>query len=340
MRWSSARFYYVKPGADMDKLISVVVPTYKRPQLLKQCLVALCSQDLSADMYEIIVADDGPSEDTRLQVEAFASQFPSGPFIRYTPVTGRHGPAAARNTGWRMATTVYIAFTDDDCQPAKEWLREGLQALQQGADAAWGKLIMPITGKPTDYEKDASQLANAEFVTANCFCKKAVLERTGGFDEQFRLAWREDSDLFFNLMDAGSHIVHAPRAVVVHPVRPAPWGVSISQQRKVLFDALLYKKHPNHYRTRIRAYPPWDYYVIVVSLFSALILSLSHHGQAALMAMTVWLVLTIAFMLRRLNGTAHTPSHIAEMAVTSIIIPAVALYWHWRGVLKFRIMYL
>lgn len=323
----------------MAPLICVVVPTYKRPQLLKQCLGALYAQDLRGEFFEIVVADDGPSAANRALVEDFDREFTNGPAIRYVPVTDAHGPAAARNSGWRNSRADFIAFTDDDCQPQREWLRHGLQALEHGADAAWGKLVMPVPARPTDYEKDASHLAHAEFVTANCFCRKTVLERIGGFDERFRLAWREDSDLFFNLLNIDANIVHAPDAVVVHPVRPAPWGVSLSQQRKTVFDALLYKKHPQYYRSRIRPSPPWNYYVIVVSLAAVPVFVLSGNPLGAGTAAVVWSGLTAAFLLHRLRGTARTFRHVAEMVFTSALIPPLALYWHWRGAFKFRVLY-
>ena len=78
-------------------------------------------------------------------------------------------------------------------------------------------------------------------------------------DERFSAAWREDSDLHFTLLLHGGQIDRVPSALVVHPVRPARWGVSLNQQRKSLFNALLYKKHPRLYRQRIRPWPPWDY---------------------------------------------------------------------------------
>lgn len=323
----------------MAPLISVVVPTYQRPQLLKECLTALCAQDLSLDAFEIVIANDGGDPDTRALVKTYSQDCLIIPVIRYLEISGHHGPATARNCGWRNATGKLIAFTDDDCMPKPDWLRLGLEALEQGADAAWGRLIMPVPRTPTDYEKDASQLAHAEFITANCFCRKSVLERIGGFDERFRLAWREDSDLFFNLLDLNAAVVHVNNAVVVHPIRPAPWGVSIAQQRKALFDALLYKKHPNHYRNRIRRLPPWNYYVIVTSLLTAVGCALIGQSGVAGLAGMIWAVFTFGFMFRRLHGTSRQTSHVVEMLLTSSLIPPLALYWHWRGVFKFRVLY-
>src|SRR5690606_10619854 len=105
--------------------------------------------------------------------------------------------------------------------------------------------------------------ATAEFVTANCFVRRTVLEAVGGFDERFRAAWREDSDLHFVMLERGLKLMKVPAAVVVHPVRPARWGVCLRIQRKSQYDALLYKKHPELYRRRIGPNRPRDYYAIV-----------------------------------------------------------------------------
>src|SRR4051794_16678635 len=118
---------------------SVVVPTHGRPELLRRCLHELLAQDLDPATYEIIVADDGASAATRAIVSTIARDADAhGPHacVRYVPVCGRHGPAAARNTGWRAARAPIIAFTDDDCLPAPCWLRAGINSLSDGAVAA------------------------------------------------------------------------------------------------------------------------------------------------------------------------------------------------------------
>ncbi|OYV45667.1 MAG: glycosyl transferase family 2, partial [Burkholderiales bacterium 21-58-4] len=203
----------------MKPRISVVVPTYRRQDVLQRCLAALDQQDLDPDQYEVLVCDDAAEPATRQLVEAIASR--SKCPVRYLAVTGNHGPAAARNVGWRAAEAECLAFTDDDCIPQPGWLTGGLAAIGSPADAAWGKLEMPLPPRPTDYERDAAGLAQAVFVTANCFCRRTVLEAVEGFDERFTAAWREDSDLYFSLLEHGFCVRHAPAAVVLHPVRAA-----------------------------------------------------------------------------------------------------------------------
>lgn len=323
-----------------EPAVSVVVPTCGRPELLNRCLQALCYQTLSGARYEVIVVDDQPHRQTEAIVSAWRSGAPpQGPALIYVANTGPHGPAAARNRGWRVARSAIIAFTDDDTVPSGRWLENGLAALGPDGDVLRGRIVMPLAGTPTDYERDAQQLERADFATANCFCRKRLLEALGGFDERFRMAWREDSDLYFRLLDLEARIVQGPDAVVVHPVRPAPWGVSISQQKKILFDALLYKKHPRRYRQKIRAKPRWDYYLTVALLLLALSGAAGDAPLPASIAAAGWACMTARFCWRRLQGTSRAPLHVAEMIVTSALIPPCALFWRAVGALRFRVIF-
>ena len=320
--------------------VSVVVPTCGRVELLDRCLAALLRQTLAGQHYEIIVVDDHPHVRTRQLVSLWRdSSGELGPAVSYLPNAGRHGPAAARNRGWRSARAPIVAFTDDDTVPSPGWLQQGLAAFGDNVDALCGRIEMPLPASPTDYERDAQQLESAEFVTANCFCRKSVLLALRGFDERFLLAWREDSDLHFRLLAMRANIARAPHAVVVHPVRPAPWGVSLLQVRKIAFDALLYKKHPRLYREKIRATPRWDYYAIVAALLLAALGAAAGNLALATAGAAVWCALTLLLALRRLRGTSRSPSHVAEMALTSALVPPLAVFWRIAGAIRFRVAF-
>jgi GT2 family glycosyltransferase len=320
--------------------ISVVVPTYRRPELLARCLRALIAQDFPPSEFEILVCDDDASDETRLLVESLAAPTPTA--IRYLPVEAAHGPAAARNVGWRAARGEVIAFTDDDTIPDTRWLAEGLASFKADPPpaAVAGRVVVPLPPEPTDHERNEAGLEVAEFVTANCFVRRDALEAVGGFDERFRAAWREDSDLHFSLLERGLPVALARDAVVVHPVRPAPWGVSLRQQRKSSFNALLYKKHPDLYRRRIRATPPWDYYATVGLLVAALAAGLSRVPVLAGVAASAWALLTARFCLRRLRATTRDPRHVTEMVVTSALIPPLSVFWRLVGAARFRVPFL
>jgi GT2 family glycosyltransferase len=316
---------------------SVVIPTRGRPELLARCLNALCRQTIGFRSYEIVVVDDGPSRDTHAVVQDCADRMaPQGLSVVYVASNGPHGPAAARNRGWRRARADIVAFTDDDTEPDANWLEAGLAAFEPGTDAVTGRLLMPLPASPTDYEMDASCLTRSEFVTANCFCRKATLIRLDGFDERFPLAWREDSDLQFRMLRLGTRIAHAPGALVVHPIRPAGWGVSLRQQRKIMFDALLYRKHRALYRARIRRTPRWDYYAAVASLALIALGLASGTPSVVVGSAGMWAGITGGFALRRLRHTSRAPRHIAEMILTSALIPPLAIFWRIMGALKYR----
>lgn len=327
----------------MTIAVSVVVPTYCRPALLQRCLEALLAQDIDPTTYEVIVADDAFCSDTQQLVARVAQEqcaVKRGIAVRYLPVQSLHGPAAARNVGWRAARGWLVAFTDDDCVPTPDWLQAGLDACADGVGGAWGRIVVPLPPTPTDYERNEAGLERGEFATANCFYRRAVLDAVGGFDERFRTAWREDSDLFFSVLECGAPLVRAPDAVVVHPVRPAPWGVSVRLQRKSMYNALLYRNHPALYRHYIQAAPPWHYYRIVVALVVALGGIVTQRRHWAVGAGSVWLVLTGRFCAQRLQGTSRAPTHVAEMIVTSIVIPPLSIWWRLRGAWKYRVFFL
>jgi glycosyltransferase involved in cell wall biosynthesis len=319
--------------------VSVVLATYRRPQLLARSLEALLEQDFPRQRFEILVCDDGPDEETLSVVQRFRIR-KEAPRLRYVPIRETQGPAGARNRGWRLARGDVVAFTDDDTIADRRWLSAGLAAMrEQRAMAVGGRIVVPLPPSPTDYELDAARLERAEFATANCFVLRSALEATGGFDERYTAAWREDSDLQFSLLRSGSKVGRAPEAIVVHPVRPARWGVSVSQAKKSQFEALLYKKHRLHYRERI-AGPPWSYYAIAASGIACVAALASGARIAAAVSGALWLALTLRFAAKRLRNTSRAPSHVVEMACTSILIPPLAILWRLYGAVKFRVAFL
>jgi glycosyltransferase involved in cell wall biosynthesis len=323
----------------MEKYISVVIPTYRRPELLQKCMDALIAQEFPAEHFEIIVVSDGPDAKTESFIRRIASK--EDPRIRFYSLPEKKGPAAARNMGWKNASGSLIAFTDDDCLPDKRWLSATWNAYKNEDEIVYsGKLVVPVSEQPTDHEKNTAHLQTAEFITANCFCTKKALEKTSGFDERFRLAWREDSDLQFSCMQKGIPIEKLQDAIVVHPVRKAPWGNSIKEQRKGMFNALLYKKYPRWYRDRIQSQPAWNYYLMIISLvisFAALIVK---SPIVAIAFAVLWFLLTLKFILKRLRGTSRAISHVTEMIVTSVCIPFLSVYWQLYGSFRYRVFLL
>jgi glycosyltransferase involved in cell wall biosynthesis len=194
--------------------VSVVIPTHERPELLRRCLKALLAQDYPIDRFEVVVVEDGGPADGEQVVERARST--AAVAIRYLGVP-QGGPAAARNRGWHMARGEIIAFTDDDTIPDPHWLAEGVRSIQAGEDVVSGRTIVPLADSPSDADKNTQGLERATLATCNAFCRRSLLEATGGFDTRFTRAYREDSDLEFTLRKAGARFVPPSSSIPLGP---------------------------------------------------------------------------------------------------------------------------
>jgi len=243
--------------------------------------------------------------------------------------------------GWLSAKSPLIAFTDDDCIPQKNWLASFLNAYQNDTTVAFtGYTQVPLPMNPTDHALNTKGLEHAEFITANCACTKSALVKIGGFDERFKLAWREDSDLEFKLLKMDIPIIKIHNAHVVHPVRNAPWGVSIKEQKKGIYDALLFKKYPSLYRTKIQRQPLWNYYLINILLIVLLVALINQHKLLIMGAVLLMVILYGNFIYKRLKNSSKSRSHVLEMLYTSILIPTISVYWRIYGAIKYKVFFI
>jgi glycosyltransferase involved in cell wall biosynthesis len=323
----------------MQTKISVVIPTYNRPKLLTRCLKALIQQSLDKKWFEVIVVSDGPDQETARILQPWLRDRRLNLLFLSTEV--KKGPAASRNLGWLSAKSPVIAFTDDDCIPAKDWLLSFLLYDNGAPLQAWsGRTSVPLPEKPTDFARNTAGLESAEFITANCACTKRALLLTGGFDERFRLAWREDSDLHFKLLETGISIVKVQEALVIHPVRDAAWGISLKEQKKAAYEALLFRKFPNLYRARIGVASIWNYYIINLMWLILLLSIIAEHSNLAKVAALVQTVLLLSFAYRRLRGCSKSFMHVMEMLSTSTLIPTLSVYWRIYGAVKYRVLFI
>lgn len=207
----------------MKPRVTIVVPTYERPEAIAACLESLAALDFPRDEFEVIVADDGSAAPPVEAVERAAASLN----VRLLCCEHR-GPASARNAGIRLARGDWIAFTDDDCRPDPRWLRELVEAAEGEPHIAVGGLT--LNGIPSSDCSETSQLLidylygyfNPEpdggsfFTTNNLLFPRAALEALGGFDESYPLAASEDRDLCLRWVAHGHRIRYKSRARVHH----------------------------------------------------------------------------------------------------------------------------
>jgi glycosyltransferase involved in cell wall biosynthesis len=200
--------------------ISVVVATRDRRDRLERLLTSLAEQRGPTAGFEVIVVDDA-SRDGTSELLRSAERELSFP-LKVIAAAG-HGPAAARNKGWRTARGSLVAFTDDDCEVTPQWLAEIEQAAAGRPDSIVLGPTFPIVNEwgergPFSRTREFAELG-PWFPTCNIAYPRALLERLNGFDEEsFPEPLGEDTDLGWRALELGAEPVFAPRAVVHHAV--------------------------------------------------------------------------------------------------------------------------
>lgn len=203
--------------------ISVVVPSYNRPEPLRQCLEALAALDYPADQYEVVVVDDGGHPPLDGLVGGFRGRLR----VRLLRQDNA-GPGAARNTGAAAAHGEYLAFTDDDCRPESGWLRAFAARLEIRPDALLGGCT--LNGLPDNIYSEASQALQGwfydycenrasplRFFASNNLCLPAALfHGLGGFDTATLRYASEDRELCGRWVAAGRVLDYVPEARVRH----------------------------------------------------------------------------------------------------------------------------
>jgi GT2 family glycosyltransferase len=192
-----------------EPTVSVVVPTYRRPNEAYRCVQYLLKQDLPV---EIVVVNDGDCESDYSKVKALP--------VKYIQLQSNHGLSAARNIGIKAAKGQYIGFCDDDDRWYPSFARRlALELKRKGASVVYGvgfgvrgtQVVDKIDLRMFDEPFDGKELYCRNFIAMPAtMIRKSVLVEVGGFDEamhQNGMSGPEDLELWIRLMLAGHKFV-------------------------------------------------------------------------------------------------------------------------------------
>lgn len=235
-------------------MISVIVPAYNAEETLPACLDALEAQTVPRHQYEIIVVDDGSTDDTaevaRSAVDRLICQ-------------ENAGPAAARNRGARAAQGDLLLFTDADCAPAPDWIERLTEPFSDPVEGA-GSGRSPVVGAKGVYRSNQRSLV-ARFVqleyqrkyarmqrrkridfidTYSAAYRRSVFLANDGFESLFTTSSVEDQEFSFRLARKGYRLVFVPDAVVYHLHDVTPLDYVRRKFNIGYWKALLLQWHP------------------------------------------------------------------------------------------------
>jgi glycosyltransferase involved in cell wall biosynthesis len=205
--------------------LSVIIPTFNRAPILTKCLEALSHQTCEGSLYEIVVADDGSSDETRAIVLQFAAR--GSREIRYLHQENA-GANAARNRAIRLARGAILLLINDDTIATQHMLTQHLAVHDRYPDdrvAVLGRVTVSPSLPPSrlaplhldfafDSLGDRTELDWRAFFTCNISVKKSLLDRGGVFEE--RLRYYEDLELAERLSHHGLRVIYCPEALGYH----------------------------------------------------------------------------------------------------------------------------
>ena len=328
----------------MTPFVSVIVATRNRETLLVRTLEALAAQSWPADRCEVIVADNGSTDGTRNAVDLAARRRSVGA-VRYLYVA-QPGKSHAVNGALSLARGDVLAFTDDDVQPAPDWLAQLARVFENpDVDFAAGRILPDWEELPPQWMSPALfgvlaipdggarrlpiRLGVNDHVMpigANMAVRASVVRRIGGLRGDLgklegTLRTGEDHEFFLRLLHTGHGGVYEPAAVVSHHVPRA--RLHRSYFRKWLFqngqDVARLEQTYRHTGKRLLAVPGYLWSDAARAARDTARAAIAG-DSAARFAATVRLIWIAGYMRERWLGTRRsaTAAQIGTMAAHAV----------------------
>lgn len=198
----------------MNHTVTVIIPVLNAASMLQKVLQALNNQTYPKDLIEVLVVDNGSTDNSREVANSFG--------VKVLSETEKRSPYAARNLGFEHAGGTIIALTDANKVPDNHWIEEGVKPINRNeADLTGGQILFNMDENPASAELfDAiTYNDNRKFIleqqssaSGNLFFKKKLLARLGPFPDQFR----SGMDIWWtqNAVQKGYKLVFAEKAIV------------------------------------------------------------------------------------------------------------------------------
>ncbi len=304
--------------------ISVIIPAYNAEASIAGCIRALEDQTLSRESYEIIVVNDGSTDNTGNIARTYGIQV----FDQEN-----QGPAVARNEGVKRARGEIIVFTDSDCIADPHFLEEMTLPFSNssvvGVKGAYRTRQTGIWARfaQVEFMERYSKLSRSESIDfvdsyAAAF-RKMVFTQVGGFDAHFPVANNEDVDLSYKIARLGHPMVFNPKAIVYH-THPDSMKIYLRLKfSRAYWRMLVYRKFPE--KIVSDSYTPQSLKVQILGAGLAIASLIGGIFSHTLLYATPWFFLlflaaTIPFLIRAFQ---HDPA-IAWLCPGALLLRSIA----------------
>ncbi|MBI4689282.1 MAG: glycosyltransferase [Nitrospirae bacterium] len=317
---------------------SIIVPAYNANNTIGECLNALVHQSIDGGEYEVIVVDDGSTDNTAGIIKKFPVKYIWQP---------NKGPAATRNHGAKEAVGDIILFTDSDCVPNRNWIEEMVKPFGSldvvAVKGAYKTNQKSLTARfaQAEFEERFEMLKKAESIdmvdTYSAAFKRDIFRKMDGFDESFPVANNEDTDLSYKLSSAGCKMVFNPNAIVFHLRHPDTVRKYMRQKFwRGYWRMVVYKRFPG--KMVKDTYTPQSMKFQIMSLFPAIFfVILSTVSQESLyfaaIAMLSFIISTLPFSLSTI-GKDFTVGLLSTffLAIRAFSIGSGILYYFYTRI--------
>ncbi len=265
--------YPQSPPASEVK-VSIIIPVFNKVEFTRQCIETLYQNtpgDAPEFSFEVIVVDNGSTDDTKTFLKEAADKYPN---FYYVINPDNLGFSRACNIGAHYARGKYLHFLNNDTEPLPNWLPPLVEVLDvdETVGATGSKLLFPdgtiqhagvvvvenhilpdhllarhfYYKKPGDYPETNGMRTYKVLTAASLMIRREIFQKVGGFDEGYWNGY-EDVDLCFKIYQDGWKLIYQPHSVLIHYEQQsgAQRFIKVSENVKRLHERWLGKIKPD-----------------------------------------------------------------------------------------------
>ena len=226
-----------------------MIPSYNSAKLLSRCLNALENQSVQKSGFELTVVDDGSADETVEMLKQF--QVRTELKLQWTSIKNS-GPANARNAGVAISSGSWIGFLDADVIPRPDWVKNAIKQIHNNPEAGAfeGRTEVTQRGRATPFTHQTENTSGGRYPTCNFLVRRSLAH----FHPDYKIPFREDTDLAFSILESGYTIIFAPELVVEHPPLTSSYSRPFVLARRYYYDGLLARRFPSRYHNELDAH--------------------------------------------------------------------------------------